>query len=380
MITFETGRIRPPSEAQSILLRITRSCHWNRCAFCPVYKQEPYSIRKVDEIKRDIDAMATIADRFRRRMDNACRAGADRVKMVDAAKSLDHDDAVDVDCARLMAFWMFHGLRSVFLQDADALVLRTEHLVEILDHLRAAFPTITRITSYSRSKTLSRKSPDELKSLRAAGLNRVHTGMESGSDAVLSLMHKGVTQEEQIQAGRQVIAAGIELSEYFMPGLGGRDLSGEHAVESANVLNAVNPTFIRIRTTVPVPGTPLHRMMTDGQWMPLTEEEKVRELRACLERLDGITSTVQSDHMMNLLEDVAGPLPGDRQRMLESIDRFLNMSPSDREAFIVGRRIGRYRYVSDYAPSAEVEMVRRELIDRFGTTERGIMAIVANFV
>ena len=125
MIAFETGRIRPPSEAQSILLRITRSCHWNRCAFCPVYKHEQYSIRKVDEIKRDIDAMAAVADRIRRRMDGACGAGADRAKVVDAAKGLDRDDAVDADCARLMAFWMFHGLRSVFLQDADALVLRT---------------------------------------------------------------------------------------------------------------------------------------------------------------------------------------------------------------------------------------------------------------
>ena len=380
MITFETGPVRPPSEAQSILLRITRSCHWNKCDFCPVYKHEQYSIRRVDEIKRDIDAMATVADRVRHRMDGACGTGAERANMVDVAKGLDHDDAVDVDCARLMAFWMFHGLRSVFLQDADALVLRTEQLVEILNHLRAAFPTVTRVTSYSRAKTLSRKSPDELKALRAAGLNRVHTGMESGSDAVLSLMHKGVTQEEQIRSGRQVIAAGIELSQYFMPGLGGQDLSGEHAVESANVLNAVNPTFIRIRTTVPVPGTLLHRMMTEGRWAPMTEEEKVRELRTCLDRLDGVTSTVQSDHMMNLLEDVAGRLPGDKQRMIEPIDRFLNMNPPDREAFIVGRRIGRYRYVSDYAPLAEVEMVRHELIDRFGTTERGIMAIVANFV
>jgi radical SAM superfamily enzyme YgiQ (UPF0313 family) len=380
MITFETGPVRPPSEAQSILLRITRSCHWNKCDFCPVYKHEQYSIRGVDEIKRDIDAMAAVADRIRHRMGSACQSGADRVNVVDLAKGLDHDDAVDADCARLMAFWMFHGLRSVFLQDADALVLRTERLVEILNHLRDAFPTITRITSYSRSKTLSRKSPDELKSLRAAGLNRVHTGMESGSDAVLSLMHKGVTQEEQIRSGRQVVAAGIELSEFFMPGLGGRDLSAAHCAESAAVLSAVNPTFIRIRTTVPVPGTPLHRMMTQRRWTPMTEEEKVRELRDFLRRLDGITSTVQSDHMMNLLEDLAGRLPGDKQRMLELIDRFLNMNPSDREAFIVGRRIGRYRYVSDYVPSAEVEMVRRELIDRFGTTERGIMAIVANFV
>jgi radical SAM superfamily enzyme YgiQ (UPF0313 family) len=291
-----------------------------------------------------------------------------------------YDDAVDPDCWQLMAFWMFHSLQSVFLQDADALVLRTEQLLEILRHLRAAFPSINRITSYSRAKTISRKSPDELKSLRAAGLNRIHVGMESGSDAVLSLMHKGVTQEEQIRAGRQVVAAGIELSEYFMPGLGGRDLSAEHCVESAAVLAAVNPTFIRIRTTVPVPGTPLHRMMTEGRWAPLTEEEKVCELRDCLDRVDGITSTVQSDHMMNLLEDVAGRLPGDKRRMLAPIDRLLNMDPADREAFIVGRRIGRYRYLSDYAPSAEVEMVRRELIGRFGTTERGIMAIVANFI
>ena len=177
-----------------------------------------------------------------------------------------------------------------------------------------------------------------------------------------------------------MVAAGIELSEYFMPSLGGRDLSDEHGVESAAVLNAVNPTFIRIRATVPVPGTPLHQMMTEGRWTPLTEEEKVRELRILLERLDGVTGTVQSDHMMNLLEDVAGRLPDDKQRMLETIDRFLAMSPPDRESFIVGRRIGRYRYVSDYVPSHDVEMVRRELIDRFGTTEKGIMAIVANFV
>lgn len=380
MIRFETGRIRPPSEATSILLRITRGCHWNKCAFCPVYKHEQYSIRKVDEIKRDIDAMAVVADRIRHRMNGECGSDADQAQAAEVVKSIERDDEVDLDCSRLMTFWMSHGLKSVFLQDADALVLRTEQLVEILNHLRAAFPSIVRITSYSRAKTVSRKSPDELKSLRTAGLNRIHVGMESGSDSVLALMHKGVTQEEQIRSGRQVIAAGIELSEYFMPGLGGRDLSAEHCAESAAVLAAVNPTFLRIRTTVPVPGTPLHRMMTEGSWEPLTEEEKVRELRDCLQRLDGITSIVQSDHMMNLLEDVAGRLPGDQQRMLALIDRFLGMEPADREAFIVGRRIGRYRYVSDYAPSADVERVRRELIDRFGTTERGIMAIVANFV
>jgi histone acetyltransferase (RNA polymerase elongator complex component) len=279
-----------------------------------------------------------------------------------------------------MAFWMHHGLQSLFLQDADALVLRTEQLVEILNYVRAAFPTITRITSYTRAKTVSRKSLDELKALRAAGLNRLHIGMESGSDAVLALVGKGVTQEEQIRSGQHVMAAGIELSEYFMPGLGGRELSEEHAVESAKVLVAINPTFIRIRSTVPVPGTPLHQMMTEGQWVPITEEEKVREIKTCLERLDGVTSTVQSDHIMNLLEDVAGTLPDDKQRMLEPIDRFLSLEPSDREAFIVGRRIGRYRYVSDFVPSDDVEMIRQDLVNRFGTVDRAILEILPNHI
>jgi Radical SAM superfamily len=380
MVTFETGPIRPPSEATSLLLRLTRNCHWNKCGFCPVYKEDRFSIRKMDDVKRDIDAMAFVADAIRRRMDVPRNDGVDRAAVIEAVEILDGGDGVDGDCARLMAFWMCHGLQNVFLQDADAMVLRTGQLVDILNHLRAAFPTINRITSYARSKTISRKSPDELKALRAAGLNRIHTGMESGSDAILTLFHKGVTQEEQIRSGRNVIAAGMELSEYFMPGLGGRERSKEHAIESAAVLTAVNPTFIRLRSTIPVPGTPLHRMMMEGQWTPLTEEEKVREIKTFLDHLGDITSTVRSDHIMNLLEDVAGTLPGDRQRILEPIDRFLGMSPSDRVAFIVGRRIGRFHYVSDYVPAPDVERVRRELIERFGSVDSGVLKILVNYI
>ena len=380
MNCFETGHIRPPSEAESILLRITRNCHWDKCVFCPVYKDEPFSIRKVEAIKEDIDAMAAVAEKIRSRMVAASDAGTERAAIIEAVERLERDGGVDGACVRQMAFWMCHGLKSLFLQDADALVLRTEQLVEVLRHARAAFPSISRITTYGRARTISRKSPDELMTLRAAGLNRIHVGMESGSNAVLALMQKGVTREELIRSGRLVVAAGIELSEYFMPGLGGRELSGEHAVESAAVLVAVNPTFIRLRSTVPVPGTPLHRMMTEGRWAPLTEEEKVREIQVCLERLAGVTSTVRSDHIMNLLEDVSGKLPGERRRMLEPIDRFLGMDPADREAFIVGRRMGRYRHVSDYVPAHDVEMMRRELISRFGTVDRGILEILANFV
>jgi radical SAM superfamily enzyme YgiQ (UPF0313 family) len=196
---------------------------------------------------------------------------------------------------------------------------------------------------------------------------------------VLALVNKGVTAEEQVRAGRNLIAAGFELSEYFMPGLGGRALSRENAVESARVLSAINPTFIRIRSTVPVPGTPLYDMMPD-RWVPLTEEEKVRELRLFIEGLSGITSTVQSDHIMNLLEEVSGVLPRDRDRMLAAIDRFLAMDPDDRESFIVGRRIGRYRVLDDYVPVPDVESIKRELKERFGSVERGVLEILANFI
>ncbi len=304
---------------------------------------------------------------------------------VDAAARTDRaapDPAAPIDtrCARQMAFWMEHGLRTLFLQDGDVLVLRTERLLRMLAHVRAAFPSISRITAYARAKTLSGKSADELRALRNAGLDRIHVGMESGSDTVLALMRKGVTQEEQVRAGRRVVEAGIELCEYYMPGLGGAELSHAHALDSAAVLAAVNPAFIRIRSAVPVPGTPLHGMMLEGRWTPLSEEAKVREIRTWLEHLAGITSVVRSDHIMNLLEDVAGTLPGDRPSMRATIDRFLDMHSADRELFIVGRRIGRVRTLSDYAPSAELERVRRELVARFGSLDRAVLELLPNFL
>ncbi len=380
MTCFELGPIRPPSEAQSILLRLTRNCHWNKCAFCPVYKGQRFSMRKVDEIKGDIDVMAGIAETIYRELNRLYPDRRDNSAVVHVIDTIDFGEGIDQGCARQVAFWMYHGMTSLFLQDADALVLRTPDLLEILNYVREKFPTIERITTYSRAQTISRKTPDELRSLRQAGLNRIHIGMETGSDTVLSLVNKGVTREEQTRAGRNVVAAGFELSEYFMPGLGGTEHSDENAVESARVLSAVNPTFIRIRSTIPVPGTPLHDMMTAGTWTPLTEVEKVREIRLFIEHLEGITSTVQSDHIMNLLEEVEGVLPGDKAAMAGVIDRFLAMPPDDRESFIVGRRIGRYRYLSDYVHLTEVENIKAEIKRQFGSIDRGILEILTNYI
>ncbi len=380
MSCFELGPIRPPSEAQSILLRLTRNCHWNKCAFCPVYKGRQFSMRKVDEIKADIDVMSDIAEKISRELNKRYPDRKDNSPVVHVIKDIDFGGEIDQGCARQVAFWLYHGMSSLFLQDADALVLRTGDLVDILNYVRKKFPTIERITTYSRAQTVSRKTPEELRAIRQAGLNRIHIGLETGADEVLALVNKGVTQEEQIRAGRNVVDAGFELSQYFMPGLGGNELTDENAVESAMVLNQVNPTFIRIRSTIPVPGTPLHDMMEEGRWTPLTEEEKVREIRLFIEKLEGITSTVQSDHIMNLLEDVEGTLPGDKERLLKVIDTFFKMGLDDRESFIVGRRIGRYRYLADYVQLFEVENIKREIIRQYGSVDRGILEILTNFI
>jgi histone acetyltransferase (RNA polymerase elongator complex component) len=380
MACFELGPIRPPSEAESILLRLTRNCHWNKCVFCPVYKNTQFSMRKVDEVKKDIDTMARIAEQIYKKLKEQYPDRMNNSEVVRVIKELHFNEDIDEGCVRQVAFWIYHGMKSLFLQDADALVLRTDHLVDILNYVRDKFSTIERITTYSRAKTISRKSIEELIALRGAGLNRIHIGMESGSDAVLELICKGVTQEEQILAGRNVIKAGFELSEYFMPGVGGKEHSEENVAGSAEVLNATNPTFIRIRSTVPRPGTPLYDMMLRKEWTPLTEEEKVGEIKALIEHLQDITSSVKSDHFMNLLEDVDGTIPDDTGKMLAVIQDFQGMNQDDKESFIVGRRLGRYRYLSDFVPMQEIEMIKREIKNKYSTVDEGVYEILVNYI
>jgi len=337
-------------------------------------------MRKVDEVKKDIDTMALIAEKIYNRLKEQYPDRTNNSEVVRVIKELHINEDFDEGCVRLVAFWIYHGMKSLFLQDADALVFRTDHMVDVLNYVRYKFPTIERVTTYSRAKTVSRKSIEELAALRGAGLNRIHIGMESGSDAVLELICKGVTKEEQILAGRNVIKAGFELSEYFMPGVGGKEHSAENVTDSAEVLNATNPTFIRIRSTVPRPGTPLYDMMLRKEWTPLTEEEKVGEIKALIENLKNITSTVKSDHIMNLLEDVDGTIPDDKSKMLAVINDFQRMNQDDKESFIVGRRLGRYRYLSDFAPMHEIEMIKREIKDKYSSVDEGVMDILRNYI
>jgi len=376
MYEFELGPIRPPSEAYSILLRITRNCPWNKCAFCPVYKNEKFSLRSLDEIKGDIDSMYAIYKKIKEKVDISTGSFISE----EIISSLLNDDKIPPKYLQDMLFWMNYGLKSLFLQDADSMVVKSGDMVEILNYVKEKFPTIERITCYSRSKTLAVKNVEELRRIRAAGLSRIHIGMESGSDEVLKLINKGVTGEEHITAGKKVVEAGFELSEYFMPGIGGKKFTAENAAETARVLNAINPSFIRIRSATPVPGTELFRMMEAGEWEPLTETEKVEELKSMIGALDGIDSYIQSDHIMNLIEDSNGKLPDEKERILAPLYKFLEMSLDDRECFIAARRTGNIRFISEYSRNKEFIELRDRLKNRFGSIDKAAMAISSNFI
>ena len=271
---------------------------------------------------------------------------------------------------RSVAVWMYYQTGACFLQDADNLIMRTDDMVEVLTFLRRTFPEIKRVTTYSRSRTVTRKPADALKRIREAGLDRVHIGLESGSDAVLKLMKKGVTAEQHVEAGRRLIEAGMEVSEYVMPGLGGQALWREHAVETARVLNRINPHFIRLRSLRVPARVPLHARLADGSFRMLTDDMLAEEIRVFIENLDGITSTVASDHMMNLLEDVCGKLPGDKPKMLEAVRAYQSLPEPDRLVFRVGRRGGAFR--SARRPRGRPRNLPQDPVpDRRGPTQRG---------
>ncbi|MHC4549718.1 MAG: radical SAM protein [Planctomycetota bacterium] len=293
---FEQGPIRPPSEARSLLVRVSRNCPWNRCVFCPAYKGERFSRREVEEVLADLDALRAF-----------------------------HGD----------------GPRSAFLQDADPLTTRPEDLVRILEGLRERFPRVERITTYARTQTLRRKPLEDLRRIRQAGLTRVHVGLESGADSVLALVRKGVTQADHILAGARAKEAGFELSLYVMPGLGGKALTDEHADGTAAALAAIEPHFTRLRTTAVVGGTPLFEMQERGAWEPLGETETVREIRRLLAGLAGTRTRLESDHISNLLLHLRGDLPADHGALLAHCDAYLGLPQEERRLFVLGRRTGR---------------------------------------
>jgi biotin synthase-like enzyme len=341
---FEMGPIRPPSEAQSLLIRVTRNCPWNQCEFCHTYKGETFSIRSLEEVQKDIDQAKNIADEIRELSWRMGQAGT--INQTVLRQYFSHPKAQS-QAHQTVAGWLYFGGSQVFLQDGNSLMRKTDDLVTILRYLKEKFPSIQRITSYGRARTLAKKSVEELKELREAGLTRIHIGMETGYDPLLQYMKKGVTAKEQVTAGRNVVASGISLSEYLMPGLGGERWWREHAVESARVLNQIDPDFIRLRTLYVRKNMPLYQKVEKGEFARPPDDQIVSEIRLFLETLDGIHSTVVSDHILNLLEEVQGKLPGEKEKMLALIDRYLAWPREKRLQFRVGRRLGYFRSLDD---------------------------------
>jgi radical SAM superfamily enzyme YgiQ (UPF0313 family) len=300
------GPIRPPSEAYSLLVRVTENCPWNRCEFCSSYKGESFRVRPAEDVKAYIGACRSLLeeiDDLARRAD--CGAG---------------------DIARLNGIlWVEDdGVKSAFLQDSDSLVVKTEQLVEIVEFLRETFPTLERVCSYVRGKTLSRKKPEELRRLREAGLSRLHMGLETGDDELLAYVRKGATAGEMVQGGKKAVEAGFEVSEYVMPGLGGRERWQQHAENSAKVLNQINPRFIRLRTFRPVPGTPMYDKARRGEYRIQSVEGVLQEIRAFIEGLEVTSELVTSDFAVNsFMGGIDGKLPEDKDRLLESVDKVL---------------------------------------------------------
>ena len=338
---MELGPIRPPSEAYSLLIRATRNCPWNKCLFCHCYKDTQFSLRSVEKIEHEIDAASDMRDRIVE-ASHSLRYGGNVQLAAAALLGQSCDDA----CLRNVALFLYGGGQSVFLQDSNTLIMRTPDLVHILHHLRDAFPGLSRVTTYSRSHTAAHKTLEELRLIRDAGLVRIHMGLETGYDALLEYMQKGTTSEQQISSGLKLNAAGFSLSEYVMPGLGGQEMAEGHVRETTRVLNAINPAFIRLRSLHVTATMPLWKHVQDGSFQLQSEDDVVREIAGIIKGLD-VTSEIKSDHILNLLMEIEGTFPQDKERLLGIIDEYLSLPDDERLNFQLGRRMGLYERLSD---------------------------------
>lgn len=377
-LSFEVGPYRPPSEAFSLLIRVTRNCSWNRCHFCHLYKSNRFEYRPVADIKQDIDTARRIRDEIKEMAesdgpgDNGLRQAAARVLRQPPNHSYYN-----------LALWLYAGGSTAFLQDSNALIMRTGELIEVIKYLKAAFPSLNRVTSYGRSDTADKKTPEELKELHRAGLSRLHLGLETGYDPLLKLIDKGTSARKHISAGRKVVAAGISLCEYVILGLGGREMGREHATETARVLNEISPDFIRVRTLTLTEGMPLYQAAQDGTFTRATDEEIVEEEKQLLENLN-CPANFSSDHITNLLGEVEGKLPRDRAKMLAVISRFQALSAAERLNFRVGRRAGIYTHLDDLSQPGKREAVAQiihRISDAAGQVDENVIyAMMTRFI
>lgn len=276
MIQYEGTLYRPPSEADSLILQATIGCSYNRCTFCAMYREKRFRVRKLDEL------------------------------------------AAEIEWARAS----LHGVRKVFLADGDALVAKSSFLLELLARIRAAFPELQRVSCYASPQALQVRSVEEMSALRDAGLSLYYLGIESGDDAVLARLEKGVDAAEMVRVAKKAHAAGVKLSTMILLGAGGRARSLEHARNSAAVVNAIQPRFVSTLVMTPVEGTPLFEQAERGEVDELDPLELARELRELLAHLELEGSVFRSNHASNYLA-LAGTLPKDKAKLVGALDLVL---------------------------------------------------------
>ena len=276
LMRYEGTVYRPPSEAGSLIIQATIGCPHNRCAFCAMYPDKKFRARPVDEVIEDLDM--------------AREAYGDHV-------------------------------RTIFLADGNTAAMPTDKLVAIAEAALDRWPKLERITMYGSAKFLVKKSQEEWKKLSAAGIKRIHSGLESGDPVTLEEIRKGVDPEQAARSFNHVMKAGIELSVYIMVGVAGVERWREHAEGSAAVLNQAPPDFVRLRTFIPSLGTDWCDRWQRGDLTLLDAHQALEETRLLVELLDGPT-VLLSDHISNFL-DVHGRIPEDKELMLEAIDEAL---------------------------------------------------------
>jgi radical SAM superfamily enzyme YgiQ (UPF0313 family) len=273
-----------------LLIQATIGCPHNRCTFCMVYKKGPrYRVRPVADIREDLAAA---------REAYGC------------------------------------GIRTLFFPAGNTIAMKIDDLCEICRFARQVFPGLERITVYGSSQYIHQKGPEGLKRLAAAGLSRIHVGLESGDDAILMHIRKGTDSDQQIEAGKWVMQAGMELSLYVIMGIGGKERTVSHAKETARILNAINPHFIRLRTFVPKIDTPLLNDVQKGTFRMLGPHEILDETGMLLWDLE-VSAYLASDHYTNYI-NLEGRLPEAKDRLLEEIRTALNRDESTFRPFFIG--------------------------------------------
>ncbi|NOY69893.1 MAG: radical SAM protein [Deltaproteobacteria bacterium] len=268
---------RPFSEADSYLLQCTIGCSHNRCTFCGMYKDRKYRIRSLDEIKEDI-------------------------KM-----AKDH----------------YGDIEKVFLCDGDAVAIQTDILLEILHDLHKTFPSLRHVGTYVGPVSTLKKSMSELTALRAAGLTKAYLGVESGDDRVLGDIKKGVTAAEMLEAGQNLVAAGINLSSMVLLGIAGKGApSRDHAIATARITNQMKPRYLAALTTTPVPGTVLYQELEKGRFELPDPFETLEEMRLLFEHITMDNLKFVGVHASNYLP-ISGTLQKDKEKMLERVNAVL---------------------------------------------------------